>query len=96
MDKYTPNPIQTSDIELSDDLTALTEALARNVHEVWAEGRIADGWSYGEVRDDINMKHPCLVSYDELTETERSYDRNTAIGTLKLIISLGYDIKKNL
>lgn len=49
--KYTPNPMQTNDITLSDDLVALTELIAANVHDVWAAGRIKEGWTYGEVKD---------------------------------------------
>ncbi|MGN0115804.1 MAG: RyR domain-containing protein, partial [Acutalibacteraceae bacterium] len=45
---YTPKPIDTSDIELSGDLLALTEKIAENVHEVWSVGRISEGWTYGE------------------------------------------------
>lgn len=37
---------------------------------------------------------PCLVPYDELPESEKEYDRNTAIETLKLIIKLGYKITR--
>ena len=35
-----------------------------------------------------------LVPYDELPESEKEYDRNTAIETLKLIIKLGYKITR--
>lgn len=72
----------------------LTEKIAENVHEVWAAGRISEGWTYGEKRDDSVKKTPCLVPYSELPENEKDYDRNTAIETVKLIISLGYKIEK--
>ena len=49
---YQPQPINTTGIELSAELKALTEQLAENVHEVWSAGRIADGWQYGDKRDD--------------------------------------------
>ena len=91
---YTPKPINTDDVELSEELLKLTEKLAENTHEVWAKGRISDGWSYGEKRDDINKKTPCLVPYDKLDESEKEYDRKTALETLKLIVKLGYDIIK--
>ena len=91
---YQPKPINTSDVVLSDELLELTEKIAANVHEVWAIGRMADGWIYGEKRDDQLKQTPCLVPYDELPESEKQYDRNTAIETLKLIVSLGYSIKK--
>ena len=53
-----------------------------------------DGWTYGEERNDAEMKHPCLVPYEELTEVEKEYDRNTSQETLKLIMKLGFKIVK--
>ena len=91
---YTPNPIDTSDVELSGDLLELCEKLSENTHEVWAAGRVSQGWTYGEERDDKTKQTPCLVPYSELTETEKEYDRNTAMETLKLIVKLGYKITK--
>ena len=92
---YKPNPIDTSKVELDKELLDLTEKIAENVHENWSAGRIADGWSYGEKRDDENKKTPCLVPYSELSEREKDFDRITAIQTLKLIVTLGYKIEKN-
>jgi hypothetical protein len=92
---YTPKPVDTGNIELSDDLMALAETLAEHVHDVWAEGRIREGWTYGRVRDDKKKKTPCLVPYGELPESEKEYDRNTAYGTLKLLVALGYRIEKD-
>ena len=91
---YTPHPIDTNDVELSDELEQLVEQLARNVHENWAQGRLNDGWTYGPERNDTLKHHPCLVEYDELTESEKDYDRHTAVATLKLIMKLGWTIKK--
>ena len=91
---YTPNPVDTSKIVLNEDLLALTEKIAENVHEVWANGRIADGWTYGVGRDDNARTTPCLVPYNELSEEEKSFDRNTAMETLKFITALGYKIEK--
>lgn len=91
---YVPKPMNTDDIVLNEDLTQLTEQIAKNVHEVWAASRIAQGWSYGPTRDDVMKTTPCLVPYSELSEDEKDYDRNTAMETIKLIVSLGYTIKK--
>lgn len=92
--KYNPNPINTSDIVLSDDLLDLCEALAENTHDVWAVGRIAQGWTYGEKRDDDKKTTPCLVPYSELLESEKEYDRNTAMETIKVMLKMGYKITK--
>ena len=94
MSTYNPNPIDTSKIELSSDLLELTEQIAENVHEVWSAGRIAEGWTYGEKRDDRLKQTPCLIPYSMLPESEKEYDRKTALNTLKLVIALGYRIEK--
>lgn len=91
---YNPKPINTSDVTLSEDLLTLTEKIAENVHEVWAKARIEQGWKYGEKRDDAKKETPCLVPYCELPESEKDYDRNTAMETIKLIVKLGYKITK--
>ncbi|OUO18396.1 Ryanodine receptor Ryr [Alistipes sp. An31A] len=91
---YTPAPLDTRDVELPKELDELIEWMARNVHEVWAQGRIAEGWTYGEQRDDKQKTHPCLVPYEELPDAEREYDRQTAVQTLKLILKLGFKIHK--
>ena len=92
-DTYTPRPVDTAGIEIPDDLKLLGEALAKNVHEVWAAGRIADGWTRGP-RNDALKQHPCLVPYEELSEVEKDYDRRTSMETLKFIIAQGYTISK--
>jgi len=92
--KYNPQPIDTSDVKLPIELEELVEEMSKNVHEVWAETRINQGWSYGERRNDELKTHPCLVPYEQLPESEKEYDRNTAIGTLKLIMKLGFNITK--
>jgi len=91
---YLPKPIDTTDIVLSEDLLALTEKIAANVHDVWAAGRIAEGWTYGEEKNVELKTTPCLVPYDDLPESEKDFDRNTAMETLRLIVKMGYKISK--
>ena len=93
--KYIPHPIDTSRVSVPYDIEQVTEQLARNVHETGAQGRIEDGWTYGPVRNDALKQHPSLVEYDELSEEEKEYDRVTAIGTIKLVLKLGWKIEKN-
>lgn len=91
---YNPHPIDTSDIELPEELNPLLEAMAKNVHEVWAQTRIAQGWKYGPERNDAEKRHPMLIPYEDLPEEEKLYDRNTSVETLKLILKLGFVIEK--
>lgn len=66
-----------------------------NNHDVWAMSRMNEGWSYGKERNDLQKTHPCLVPYDDLPDSEKAYDRGTAVTTLKLIMKLGFRIEKN-
>ena len=91
--QYIPKPAEISDIQLPEDLISLSEIIAKNVHEVWAQKRIKEGWTYGGKRDDVLKQTPCLVPYDELPEIEKDYDRNTAMNTLKLIMKMGFEIQ---
>ena len=92
---YTPSPIDTTDVVLPSELDGLVEVIAKNVHEVWAQSRMEQGWTYGPERSDALKHHPCLVSYEDLPEVEKAYDRDTALGTLRLICKLGFKITKD-
>ena len=92
--EYEPHPIDVDKIPLDGDLEELQEAIAENAHDVWAEARIKEGWSYGKERDDVNLKHPDLIPYTALPDSEKEYDRIMAFNTIKLVKKLGYDIVK--
>lgn len=91
---YIPQPVDTSDVKLPEELNELVELISKNVHEVWAQSRMEQGWTCGPERNDELKHHPCLIPYEELTEVEKAYDRDTAMGTLKLITKLGFKITK--
>ena len=91
---YRPEPVDTSDVIVPEELMGLVEEMSRNVHEVWAKNRMDQGWSWGPQRDDELKTHPDLVPYDELTEEEKDYDRDTSMQTIKLILKLGFKISK--
>ena len=44
--------MDTSDVRLPEELEELVEQIAKNVHEVWAQSRLEQGWVYGEERSD--------------------------------------------
>lgn len=92
---YIPHPINTDDVLVEDDLVELREAIAENAHEVWAQSRQQEGWTYGPVRDDITKQHPDMRPYSLLPETEKDYDRQMAMHTIKLVKKLGWDITRH-
>lgn len=44
------------------------------LHESWCEFKVADGWIYGMVKDEVAKTHPCLVDYSELPPEQRIKD----------------------
>jgi len=95
VNKYVPEPLNTADVKLNGELLALAEALAKNTHEVWSAGKLAEGWTYGEELSTDKKTHPSLVEYEELSEAQKDYDRRTSAETLKFVIANGFRIIKD-
>lgn len=93
--EYIPHPILLDDVEVEAELLELREAIAENAHEVWAENRRNEGWTYGSVRDDNKKLHPDLLPYNRLPDAEKEYDRLMAMNTIKLLKKLGWELKKS-
>lgn len=92
--EYEPAPLDLSGIELESELEELREAIAENAHEVWAYNRKKEGWSYGPRRNDDLKQTPDMVPYSQLTDSEKQYDREMAVNTIKLLKKLGYSLVK--
>ena len=92
--EYIPHPINLDDVEVEEELLELREAIAENAHEVWAETRRSEGWSYGPARDDARKQHPDMLPYNLLPDSEKEYDRLMAMNTIKLVKKLGWELKK--
>ena len=92
--KYAPKPIDTRAVDLPDAINDLIELLAKNNHDIWAQKRMEEGWRYGPERNDVRKEHPDLVPYEDLPESEKEYDRKTAVEALKVILAMGYRIEK--
>lgn len=92
--EYIPHPIDVADVDLDDQLMELSESIAENAHEIWAEARRSEGWKFGPKRDDVKKEHPDMVPYYELTEGEKYYDRAMALNTIRLVKKLGFNISR--
>lgn len=93
-DTYQPKLLDLQHTPLPDDCEELMEAIAENVHDMWAMERQSEGWTYGNRRDDEKLETPDMVPYAQLPESERQYDRKVAADTLRLLTVLGYKIVK--
>lgn len=75
------------------ELLELVEKLSESIHEAWSAQRLTEGWRYGAQRDDLKKEHPCLVPYKDLPESEKEYDRKTALKTIQTILGWGFRIE---
>ncbi len=64
---------------------ALDGASPEQLHEAWCGQRYADGWMYGEVKDEAARTHPLLRAYDDLPAEHRAKDQLFAavVGALR-------------
>lgn len=92
--QYIPTPTDTGDIKLPDEIKDIIEETAADIHAVWAQGRVSEGWHYGKKYDLEKKTHPSLVPYEELPESEKDYDRNTVTQTFKYILKKGFCISR--
>jgi hypothetical protein len=95
---YEPRPINLDEIELNSDIEDLIEPIAENLHDIWAQARINEGYRYGPENNSDpekgDLTNKDLRPYSELPESEKEYDRKMAIGTLKLAYRLGFKVIK--
>ena len=93
MEKYSPNPMNLSGIEVPQAIQDALEALAENTHDTWAKKRMSEGWTCGATLDSERKTHPSLVPYRDLPDTEKEYDRATSLQTIKMLLHMGYTIE---
>jgi hypothetical protein len=91
---YEPQAIDTSNVQLDEEILELIERLAENVHNNWTRERIGKGWRYGLHRDNNSKENPFLVPYQDLPESEKELNRRVIMETLKAMLALGYHIEK--
>lgn len=60
----------TSVVRLLDD----PERTAEQNHQGWMDDLIADGWTWGEVKDEQAKTHPLLVPWDQLPAEQQMKD----------------------
>ena len=72
----------------------IIEVLAKKIHIQWMKGRLEQGWLPGAVRNDEKKEHPSLIPYEQLSEDEKEYDRQTALTTIKGLLENGFEIRE--
>ncbi|XP_030563343.1 ryanodine receptor isoform X15 [Drosophila novamexicana] len=91
--QYVPNPIDTNNVHLDNDLNSLVQKFSEHYHDAWASRRLEGGWTYGEVRSDNDRKHPRLKPYNMLSEYERERYRDPVRECLKGLLAIGWTVE---
>jgi hypothetical protein len=60
------------------------EIMAVMEHRRWWADRSLNGWRFAEERDDINLLHPNMIPYADLSEADKQKDRDSVGTTIKL------------
>lgn len=82
----------TKKISLAPTILELREQLAKHAHDIWMSKRAEEGWGYGKERSDALKTNPDMVPYEALSEAEKNYDREMAMGTIQALRALGFDV----
>ncbi|XP_036227358.2 ryanodine receptor isoform X17 [Bactrocera oleae] len=93
--QYDPQPIDTEQVQLNNDLETLVQKFSEHYHDAWASRRLENGWSYGEIRSDNDRKHPRLKPYNMLSDYERERYRDPVRECLKALVSIGWRIEQS-
>ena len=43
-------------------------------HDAWSADKLADGWTFGPVKDPVAKTHPCLVPFEDLPPMQQAKD----------------------
>jgi hypothetical protein len=70
------------------------ERMAELEHGRWNVERLRDGWRYGKQRDDSRKTHDCLVSWQELSDDIKRYDRNAVRAFPETLAKAGLEVRR--
>jgi hypothetical protein len=70
------------------------ERMAELEHGRWNVERLRDGWRYGKQRDDAGKIHDCLVSWQELPDDIKRYDRDAVRAFPEILAKAGLELRR--
>ncbi|MDF0601111.1 RyR domain-containing protein [Psychromarinibacter sp. C21-152] len=68
------------------------DMMARAEHNRWRAERLAAGWTHGESRDDMRLRHPDLVDWEALPDATRAYDIALVRAIPEIVQAAGYRV----
>ena len=91
---YRISPMQDWDADKLMFAETEIEKMACLEHDLWRKAKEADGWIYGEQRDENKRTHPDLVPWDDLPEGEREKNLIVVRQMPVLLARVGFQIDR--
>ena len=90
---YTPIPINTSQINITNELQTLIQKFSEHYHDSWASKKIDAGWTFAEARDPEAKTHNRLKPYNLLSEYEKEVYRAPIRDAIKAMLALEWNVE---
>uniref|UniRef100_A0A336KLC6 CSON012070 protein n=1 Tax=Culicoides sonorensis TaxID=179676 RepID=A0A336KLC6_CULSO len=91
--QYNPQPINTTTVNLNNDLNNIVQKFSEHYHDAWAGRKLEYGWTYGDSWSDTNKTHPRLKPYNMLSDYERERYKEPIRESLKALLSIGWTVE---
>lgn len=91
---YRIYPLQDWDAGKRAFAQAELDQMASLEHSLWRQAKQADGWTYGEKRDDQQRTHPDLLPWEDLPAGEREKNYAMLRQLPALLARIGFQIER--
>ncbi|XP_069958037.1 ryanodine receptor isoform X5 [Cherax quadricarinatus] len=90
---YMPTPIDTTDVQLDQDIQDLIKKFSEHYHDAWASRKLESGWSYGDTYSIEEKLHPRLKPFNMLSDYERERYREPVRDAIKALLAINWNIE---
>ncbi|XP_075211293.1 ryanodine receptor [Lycorma delicatula] len=90
---YNPQPINTTSVQLDNDLNSIVQKFSEHYHDAWASRKLENSWVYGEQWNDQQKSHPRLKPYNMLNDYERERYKEPVRESLKALLAIGWTVE---
>ncbi|XP_037915514.1 ryanodine receptor isoform X7 [Hermetia illucens] len=91
--QYNPQPINTTTVQLDNDLNSIIQKFSEHYHDSWASRKLEAGWVHGESWSDVQKTHPRLKPYSSLNDYEKERYREPVRESMKALLAIGWTIE---
>ncbi|XP_045464164.1 ryanodine receptor isoform X4 [Harmonia axyridis] len=90
---YNPQPINTSSVQLNNDLNSIVQQFSEHYHDAWASRKLENNWQYGDSYSWEQRIHPRLKSYSMLNDYEKERYKEPVRDSLKALLAIGWTVE---